>query len=104
MVQVSRFDERKRRRLFMVEVEEELSLPGMSELQLFGVVYYDGEELGAKGGGYTCVCRGPPDWRFWVFNGHVRPSLLPKGVSKASFPYADETKAFVSSYTAFQSL
>jgi hypothetical protein len=80
LVRVPRFDEHNQCRRFKLEAEEELSLPGMSEMQLFGVVYYDGKALGEKDGRYICLCRGP-DWRFWSFNGRERPSRLPEHIS-----------------------
>jgi hypothetical protein len=73
LVQVPRFDEQGKQRKFKLDVEEELSLPALGTLQLFGVVYYDGREFGMKDGQYFCLCRGP-DWQFWTFDGRGRPS------------------------------
>lgn len=48
-----------------VSVEEQLSLPGLPDMTLVGVVYHNGVTL--RTGHYTCVCRGPGG-RFWYYD------------------------------------
>ena len=72
LVEVPRFNEQGGFRPFSLEAEEELFLPDLVPLELFGVVYFKGRKLGHKDSGYTCVCRGP-DEQFWEFSGERTP-------------------------------
>ena len=72
LVEVPRFIEQGGFRTFALEAEEELFLPDLAPLELFGAVYFKGRKFGEQGSGYTCVCRGPDD-QFWEFNGEADP-------------------------------
>ena len=73
IVQVPRFNQEGEMRKFALEVEEELYLPGLDALELYGIVYHQGARLGGRDSRYTCACRGP-DWRFWHFDGDGFPT------------------------------
>ena len=77
LVQVPRFDDRGERNNFPIEPEEELYLPGLDTLELYGVVYHEGAT-------YSCACRGP-DWKFWHFNNEGRP------ISEKGFVWREKT-------------
>ena len=79
---VPRFDGSGARRRFALCLEEELLLPGLDAMELFGAVYFDGDSLSAPGCKYTCSCRGPDD-QFWEFNGKDRPGRPVEGISTA---------------------
>ena len=51
-----------------VFAEEELSLPGVGNFELAGVVYHSGQTF--RSGRYTCASRGP-DRHFWRYDGEV---------------------------------
>ena len=80
IIRVPRFDARGVRRRFELFLEEELFLPGLEALELFGAVYFDGDALDSVGCEYTVLCRGP-DSQFWEFNGKDRPSRPVENIS-----------------------
>ena len=82
VIRVPRFDASGKKRSFPLELEEQLFLPGLEAMDLFGAVYYDGEVLGSAGGKYMCLCRGP-DGQFWEFSGKDRPSRPMEHITNA---------------------
>ena len=61
-----------------VSVEELLSLPGLPDMELGGVVYHNGVTL--QSGHYTSLCRGPGG-RFWFYDDNKPVHRMEKEVA-----------------------